>query len=33
VRRKVSTDKNDIKNQIRSRYYYQSRGKYRRKNN
>ena len=32
VRRKVSTDKNAIKNQNRSRYYYQTRGKYRRKN-
>jgi hypothetical protein len=31
VRRKVSTDKNAIKNQNRSRYYYQTRGKYRRK--
>lgn len=30
VRRKVSTDKNAIKNQNRSRYYYQTRGKYRR---
>jgi hypothetical protein len=26
----VSTDKNAIKNQNRSRYYYQTRGKYRR---
>lgn len=32
VRKKVSTDKNAIKNQNRSRYYYQTRGKYRRKN-
>jgi hypothetical protein len=32
VRRKVSINKNAIKNQNRSRYYYQSRGKYRRKN-
>jgi len=31
VRRKVSTDKNAIKYQNRSRYYYQTRGKYRRK--
>jgi hypothetical protein len=31
IRRKVSTDKNAIKNQNRSRYYYQTRGKYRRK--
>ncbi len=31
VRRKVSTDKNAIKNRNRSRYYYQTRGKYRRK--
>ena len=31
VRRKVSTDKNAIKNQIRSRYYYQTRGKFSRK--
>ena len=30
VRRNVSTDKNAIKNQNRSRYYYQTRGKYRR---
>jgi len=28
VRRKISTDKNAIKNQNRSRYYYQTRGKY-----
>jgi hypothetical protein len=31
VRKKVSTDKNAIKNQNRSRYYYHTRGKYRRK--
>jgi hypothetical protein len=31
VRRKVSTDKNAIKNRNRSRYYYHTRGKYRRK--
>ena len=31
IRKKVSTDKNAIKNQNRSRYYYQTRGKYRRK--
>ncbi|MBM3160352.1 MAG: hypothetical protein FJZ66_03365 [Bacteroidetes bacterium] len=31
VRKKVSTDKNAMKNQNRSRYYYQTRGKYRRK--
>ena len=31
VRRSVSTHKNAIKNQNRSRYYYQTRGKYRRK--
>jgi hypothetical protein len=31
VRKKVSTDKNAIKNQNRSRYYYRTRGKYRRK--
>ena len=31
VRKKVSTDKNTIKNRNRSRYYYQTRGKYRRK--
>ena len=31
VRRKVSTDKNAIKNRNRSRYYYKTRGKYRRK--
>lgn len=31
VRKKVSTDKNAIKNQARSRYYYHTRGKYRRK--
>ncbi len=31
VRKNVSTDKNAIKNQNRSRYYYHTRGKYRRK--
>lgn len=31
VRKNVSTNKNAIKNQNRSRYYYQTRGKYRRK--
>jgi hypothetical protein len=31
VRRKVSTDKNAMKNRNRSRYYYETRGKYRRK--
>ena len=31
VRRSVSTNKNAIKNQNRSRYYYQTRGKYRRR--
>ena len=31
VRMPVSTDKHAIKNQNRSRYYYQTRGKYRRK--
>ncbi len=31
VRKKVSTDKNAMKNQNRSRYYYETRGKYRRK--
>ena len=31
VRKKVSTDKNAIKNQNRSRYYYHTKGKYRRK--
>ena len=31
VRKKVSTDKNAIKNRNRSRYYYKTRGKYRRK--
>lgn len=31
VRRKVSSDKNAIKNRNRSRYYYHTRGKYRRK--
>ena len=30
VRKKVSTDKNAFKNQARSRYYYHTRGKYRR---
>ena len=33
VRKKVSTDKNAIKNRNRSRYYYETRGKYRRKKN
>jgi hypothetical protein len=33
VRKKVSTNKNAIKKQNRSRYYYQTRGKYRRKKN
>jgi hypothetical protein len=33
VRKKVSTNKNAMKNQNRSRYYYQTRGKYRRKKN
>ena len=33
VRKNVSTNKNAIKNQNRSRYYYQTRGKYRRKKN
>ena len=33
VRMPVSTNKNAIKNQNRSRYYYHTRGKYRRKNN
>ena len=33
VRRNVSTDKNAIKNQNRSKYYYETRGKYRRKKN
>lgn len=33
VRRSVSTNKNAIKNQNRSRYYYKTRGKYRRKLN
>ena len=28
VRRKISTDKNAMKNQNKSRYYYQTRGKY-----
>ena len=31
VRKSVSTNKNAIKNQHRSRYYYKTRGKYRRK--
>lgn len=31
MRKKVSTDKNAIKNRNRSRYYYHTRGKYRRK--
>jgi hypothetical protein len=31
VRKKVSTNKNAIKNQNRSKYYYHTRGKYRRK--
>jgi hypothetical protein len=31
VRKNASTDKNAIKNQNRSRYYYRTRGKYRRK--
>ena len=31
VRKSVSTSKNAIKNQNRSRYYYKTRGKYRRK--
>ena len=30
-RRPVSTSKNAVKNQARSRYYYQTRGKYKRK--
>jgi hypothetical protein len=30
-RRPVSTSKNAIKNQARSRYYYETRGKYKRK--
>lgn len=30
VRKKVSTNKNAIKNQNRSRYYYKTRGKYKR---
>ena len=33
VRMPVSTNKNAIKNQNRSRYYYHTRGKYRRKKN
>ncbi len=31
VRKSVSTSKDAIKNQSRSRYYYQTRGKFRRK--
>ncbi len=31
-RKKVSTSKNSLKNQNHSRYYYHTRGKYRRKN-
>ena len=31
VRKQVSTDKNAIKNQNRSRYYYHTRGKYRKR--
>jgi hypothetical protein len=31
VRKSVSTSKNAIKNRNRSRYYYETRGKYRRK--
>ncbi len=31
VRKSVSTSKNAVKNQNRSRYYYKTRGKYRRK--
>ena len=31
VRKSVSTNKDAIKNQNRSRYYYETRGKYRRK--
>jgi hypothetical protein len=30
-RKKVSTDKNAMKNQNRSRYYYETRGKYRKR--
>ena len=33
VRKKVSTDKNAIKNRNRSKYYYETRGKYRIKKN
>lgn len=33
VRKAVSTSKHAVKNQSRSRYYYQTRGKYRRKSN
>ncbi|PHX74616.1 MAG: hypothetical protein CK547_02360 [Chitinophagaceae bacterium] len=32
VRKSVSTNKNAIRNQARSKYYYETRGKYRRKN-
>jgi len=32
-RKPVSTDKNAVRNQTRSKYYYQTRGKYRRKKN
>lgn len=31
VRKPVSTDKNAIKNQNRSKYYYETRGKYRKR--
>lgn len=31
VRKKVSADKNALKNQNRSRYYYRTKGKYRRR--
>jgi len=31
VRKSVSTNKNAIRNQARSKYYYETRGKYRRK--
>ncbi len=31
-RKKISTSKNSLKNQNRSRYYYHTKGKYRRKN-
>ena len=33
VRKKVSTDKNAMKNQNKSRYYYQTRGRHRRNKN